>query len=303
MAVFIQSFKFTTEMPADELWKTRIGHVSGSSLKNIKVSPLHFMEAEKAEPTPAKIFGSMYHKFILEQNDFENKYFVFNERAILEKLLGEGAKSPRSTNAYKEWHEAQMNQAQGKEMIDLQTLEVLKKMKDRLFRHRYCYSLLNNGEAEKSFYCTVNTFDGKETNVIMRPDYLKYQKHAVIELKTSIDASKEEFPKQCVNFDYHISAALYKDFMERISGDNVPWSFFFIVQETKAPYAFNIFEASAQFIAQGWYECEQLIMLYNQCRENNHWPGYQVWCQNQYGINEISLPPWGIKDLTFYNHK
>jgi len=99
----------------------------------------------------------MYHKFILEHNDFYNKYFVLDESPILEKLIGEGAKSPRY-NAYKEWHDAQMNQAQGKEILDLQTLDRLEKMKDKLFRHRYCYSLLNNGEAEKSFYCQCQYF-------------------------------------------------------------------------------------------------------------------------------------------------
>ena len=301
MEDFIKLFQFTTEQPEGEDWKIRLGHVSGSALKKIKISPAHFIEEEKPEPTPALIFGKAYHKYILEPDDFENKYFVFDERDIIEKLLGEGAKSPRATNAYKEWHQAQIDKANNKEFIDLSVIDQLKKMKEKLFRHRYAYSLLNNGQAEQSYYCNIKTFDEKEVKVIMRLDYLKPQKRAIIELKTSADAGKDAFPRQCVEYDYHISAALYKDFMGKISGNE--WTFFFIVQETKAPYAFNIFEASTQFIAQGRYEYEQLIMLYSQCVENNLWPGYQVFCQNIYGINELNLPAWGIKDLTFYNHK
>jgi hypothetical protein len=300
---FIKSFSFTTQMPDDESWKLRNGHISASALKDLKVSPLHFIEKEKLEPTPALIFGRAYHKYILEPSQFEQDYFVFDERNILEKLLGEGAKSPRATNAYKEWHEAQLIKAEGKEIIDLPTLDKLEQMKKRLFRHRYAYSLLNNGEAETSLYCTIETMDNKTVKLIMRPDYLKTQKRVVVELKTAIDASKEGFPKACAEFDYHIQAAIYKDLMEKVTGSDQPWDFYYVVQETKAPYAFNIFEASAKYIAQGRYEYEQLILLFNQCIENDSWPGYQVWCQNQYGINEINLPPWGIKDLTFYNHK
>ena len=304
---FIREFQFTDIWPGDPKvpndWQTRTGHVSGSALKKMKESPTHFIEEEKKEPTDAMIFGSAYHCYILEPSEFDKKYFVFDEQDILDKLITEGAKSPRATNAYKEWNQAQLIRAEGKIMIDMVTMDVIKKMKDRLFSHRYTAQLLTNGVAEKSFYITIKTSEDKEVKIIMRTDYLKMQKRAVIELKTTKDASKEGFPKECANFDYQIPAAMYKDFMEKISGDEIPWSFFFIAQETSAPYAFNIFEASGQFISVGRYEYELLMMLYLQCKENNKWPGYQVWCQNRFGINEINLPPWAIRDLAFYNHK
>lgn len=306
---FIKSFSYTDIWPGNKEtpneWQTRTGHVSGSALKLLKQSPAHFIEPKDPddEETKAKLFGSAYHCFILEPLKFEEKYFIFDDRDIIEKLIGEGSKNPRNTNAYKEWKDAQLSFAQGKIMIDLETKKVLEAMKSRLFSHRYVAQLLSDGEAEKSFYCTLNTMDDKEVKVIMRTDYLKWKKRAVIELKTTKDASKEGFPKECGQYDYHISSALYKDFMELIQGDGIPWSFFFIAQESKKPYAFNIFEASAQFIAQGRYEYEQLIMLFNQCKENNKWPGYQVWTQNRFGVNEINLPNWAVQDLTFYNHK
>lgn len=303
---FITGFNHTTDETifyTDPDWKSRKGHVSASALKKIKVSPSHFIEEEKKEQTDAMVFGSAYHKFILEPDKFEMEYFVFDDRDIIEKLLGEGAKNPRATNAYKEWSSVQLSYAQGKTMIDLQTKEALEKMKDRLMSHRYVRNLLNDGQPEQSFYCTLNTMNDNSTKIILRTDYLKWQKRAVIELKTTQDASKEGFPKECANYDYHIQAALYSDIMEMISGHEFPWTFFFIAQETKSPYAFNIFEASPQFIAQGRYEYEQLILLYQQCRDNDKWPGYQVWCENKFGINNLDLPKWAIRDLSFFNHK
>lgn len=305
---FITGFKFTETWPGDKEnpndWQLRNGHVSASALKRLKISPAHFIEEEKKEKTDALIFGGAYHCFILEPEKFNKEYFVFDERDILEKLIGEGAKSPRATNAYKEWKDAQLSFAQGKTMIDLDTFETLEIMKERLLSNRYIRQLLSDGEPEKCFYCTVKSMDDKETNIIIKPDFLKYKKRAVIELKTAIDASKDGFPRACAEFDYHIQAALYADFMSFIDPDPIyPWSFIYIVQESKRPYAYNLFEASPQYLAQGRYEYEQLIMLFNQCKENNRWPGYQVWTQNRFGINELNLPKWGIQDLTFYNHK
>lgn len=301
---FIKSFEYSTTFnELDQDWKTREGHISASALKRLKISPSHFIEQEKPEKTEALIFGGAYHCFILEPEKFAERYFVFDERDIIEKLLGEGAKSPRATNAYKEWKDAQFSFAQGKEMIDLETKIKLEKMKERLLSSRYIAQLLSDGEPETAFYCKVKTMDDKESNIVFKPDFLKYKKRAVIELKTAIDASKEGFPRACAEFDYHIQAAIYTDFMDFIQPGVSSWSHYYIVQETKSPYAFNLFEASPQYLAQGRYEYEQLILLYNQCRENKRWPGYQVWCPNRFGINELDLPKWGIKDLTFYNHK
>lgn len=308
MEDFIKSFDYVDVWPGGDKynpndWNLRTGHVSATALKKLKISPAHFIEEEKPEVTDAMIFGRAYHCYVLEPTKFEKDFFVMDETDILEKLRGEGAKSPRATNAYKEWMSAQMAMAQNKTLIDTSTYEVLKKMKNRLLSHRYTSQLLTNGEAERSFYCTVRIMEGFEIKVIVKPDYLKPTKRAVIELKTTQDASKEGFPKECANYDYQIQAAMYKDFMEQIEGSGMPWSFYFIAQETKAPYAFNIFEASGQFIAAGKYEYEMLMLLFQQCKENGEWPGYQVWTQNRFGINEINLPPWGIRDLAFYNHK
>ena len=300
---FIKSFSYVENFPDTPEWKTRIGHVSASALKNLKISPAHFLEPEKVEPTPAMAFGSAYHTYILQPELFDKEYFVFDERDIIEKLIGEGAKSPRATNAYKEWKDAQFSFAQGKTMIDLETMDKLQKMKKRLMDHLYTRQLLSDGEPEKSFYCTIETFEGDSINVTMRTDFLKYKKRAIIELKTAIDASKDEFPKACANFDYQIQAAIYTDFMELITGKEFPWTFIYIVQESRSPYAFNLFEASPQYLAQGKYEYEQLMMLYAYCRKENRWPGYQVWCQNRFGINQLDLPKWAIRDLTYYTHE
>jgi exodeoxyribonuclease VIII len=138
--------------------------------------------------------------------------------------------------------------------------------------------------------------------VKFKPDHVNDNKKIIVDLKTTKDASKEGFPKVAGDLSYHIQAAFYSDMMEKIAGDDLSYKFFFIAQEKKKPYAFNIFESSPQFISQGRFEYEMLLQLYKYCTENNTWPGYQVWCQNKYGILELRLPAWAIKDLAYYDH-
>jgi exodeoxyribonuclease VIII len=161
--------------------------------------------------------------------------------------------------------------------------------------------LLTNGIAERGIIGELETGIGK-IGVKLIPDYRKDIKHLVVELKTTRDASLKGFSKDCGDYDYQIQAAFYKDIVELLFNDKREINFFFIAQEKFMPYAFNIFEASPQFISQGRYEYEMLLQLYKFCLDNNYWPGYQVWCQNKYGILELKLPAWSIKDLTYYDH-
>jgi exodeoxyribonuclease VIII len=174
-------------------------------------------------------------------------------------------------------------------------------MKERLFSHFYAKSLLINGRAEVGYVGVINTIFG-EIQAKFKPDYTKDIRHLVIDLKTCQDASVDGFTRSAAEYDMHIQAAFYADLLSKIEGEGREYTFIFIAQEKKAPFAFNIFEASQQFISQGRYEYEHLLQLYKFCQDNNRWPGYQVFCQNKYGINELKLPQWAIKSLDFYDH-
>lgn len=279
--------------------------ISYSGLKNLKKSPAHYRQY-KDEPaeveTDAMAFGSAYHMYILEPERFEAEYYVFDDDAIYQVLIGEGFKSPRSTKQYKEWQESEMRIIGDRKVIEKDEYKKIQDMKDRLMSHHYCRALLSKGQAEYSITGTLQTTEG-DINIKAKPDYVKSDKRFIIDLKTTFDASVDGFTRAAADNDYHIQAALYSDLMEMITNDGRGWTFFFIAQEKKKPYALNIFEASPQFIGQGRYEYEQLLKLYKMCIDSNKWPGYQVFCEWKSGNIELNLPKWAIKELTFYNHK
>src|SRR5574344_1079999 len=96
---FIKSANLQRYLSADKQYHDDKEYISVSGLKKIKVSPAHYKEAEKVEPTEAMIFGSAYHCFILEPERFENEYYIFDDRSICEALIGDGYKSPCATKS------------------------------------------------------------------------------------------------------------------------------------------------------------------------------------------------------------
>lgn len=300
-STFIKSVNMIEFKGSDEEYHANKEHISASAIKRLKVSPLHYKEQEKIKETDALLFGSAYHCFILEPDKFKDKYYIFDDSVVCGALIANGAKSPRATNDYKAWYKGEVSFSDGKILIDKADYDTLMAMKSRLMNHPYVNMLLKDGRNEVSYMGEVKT----ECGIIkakIKPDHINEGKKIIVDLKTCIDASIYGFSRHAAELDYHIQASFYSDIMEKITGDDRAYTFFFIAQEKKAPYAFNLFESSPQFISQGRYEYEMLLQLYKYCIDNNKWPGYQVFCQNRYGINELKLPNWATKDLTYYTY-
>lgn len=289
-------------------WREKNTYISKSGLIRIKESPDHYRNGEPFVETAEILFGRMCHCYIFQPEKFKEEYYVFDEQVAIDAMIakanadGRDIQKPRATKEYKEWYEGQMQLAKGKILIDREQYDKLRAMKDKLMQHPYANILISKGIPERGLIGELDTMAGK-IGIKLIPDLRNDNKRICIEYKTTVRASKKDFPKEAANYDYHIQAALYSDMLELFYNDNRPVKFIFIAQEKRKPYGFNIFEASPKFIAQGRYEYEMLLQLYKYCLDNDYWPGYQVFCPNKYGILDLDLPAWAINDLTYYDHK
>ena len=274
---------------SNEFYHSQPG-ISASGLKLIKQSPAHYDQREFKE-TDATRFGTLYHTFIFENARFYTDYTVIDESARPDQKHG------MTAMANKAWLESFTNP------VTAATHEQLKAMRKVLFAHPYAKALLTKGESEHSYYCDIDIGANKRIDVRFRPDNVRHDKRIVVDLKTAQDASEDGFKKASANFEYQIQAALYSDLMELVMDQPLGYDFFFVAQEKVVPYAFNIFQASPQFRSVGRYEYELLLMLYAYCEETGNWPGYQIFCQNRFGVNELDLPNWAVKELEYFTHK
>lgn len=301
-STFIKSVNIQEFNGTDQEYHSDKAYISASGMNKLKESPAHLKEAEEnPEETEAMQFGSAYHLYNLQKDKFEDEYYIFDDSGIYSVLIGEGFKSPRGTKQYKEWMESEMRLVGDRKSISKDWMSRIKGMNEKLMRYPYVRMLLAGGINEQGYKGTIETEAGT-IQVKFKPDHINEGKKFIVDLKTAKSASKKGFTKAAGEMSYHIQAAFYADLMEKINGDNRAYTFFFIAQEKTPPYAFNIFESSPQFISQGRFEYEMLLQLFKYCTDNNHWPGYQIWCENKYGILELKLPAWAIEDLTYYDH-
>ena len=299
----ILSINFSAFNGADNDYHNAKDFISASALKEYKKSPAHYwmMRNEKKEDTDALIFGGAYHCLVLQPELFEKDYFVFDDSTIYDVLIGEGYKSPRSTNQYKDWKEAEMCKANGKITLSAEDYGKMLRMKDVLMSHSYARKLLSGGLAEQGYMGEIEIESGKILAKI-KPDYQKSNGKLIVDLKTCMDASVDGFTRHAADLNYHIQAAFYSDVLEKYYNDGMGRTFIFIAQEKTSPFLFNIYECSPDFINQGRYEYHQLLKLHKYCLDKDTFPGYQIFTASRYGIQELNLPNWANKELNFYKH-
>lgn len=252
--------------------------ISASDLKKMMKSMAtwkYSKENPEEGDTPAFKFGRAYHKFCLEPYDFDNEWIV----------------SPKFDRRTKEGKEAAAKfekDAEGKEVIDEETYQILVEMREALYKTPYVKKLIY-GEHEKSFFWT----DAK-TGIPCkcRPDsYGEFgSQKIIVDLKTCSDAETSVFMRDAIRFGYDIQAAHYVDGMENISNEN--YSFVFIAQEKTAPYLVNVLQADDYFMQNGRKVRDSLLETYMKCIELDEWPGLMGFAEDKTYIQSLSVPEW-----------
>jgi exodeoxyribonuclease VIII len=242
--------------------------ISKSKLDLIHRSPAHY-KAEvdnPSEPTPAMVWGQMYHSLILTPDVFSQTYAVLEDK--IDKRTKEGKQ------LWEDWQAANA----GLIAIDRPTMTELNAMRDALMSHSLASAALTGGLAEQSHFATI---DGVECKA--RPDYVTGD--MMTDLKTCVDARADAFSKATWNFRYHVQGAFYPDVYESATGDKIA-RFLLVAQEKTRPYAVNVFVADETMLDQGRREYLDDLSAYRECLELDVWPAYLE------QVQALILPVW-----------
>ena len=109
---------------------------------------------------------------------------------------------------------------------------------------------------------------------------------AIVDLKTTKDASPEAFGRSCFNFAYHAQAAFYSDGYEAATGRALP--FVVIAVETTAPFTVQPYRVPEEVIDMGRELYWQWLDRLDLCRRESRWPGYGD------GELPLTLPRWAM---------
>lgn len=248
--------------------------ISRSALWKLRDSPEKFKWAmEHPEPpTPALIFGQVFHKLALEPLDFGTEFAV---APAIDRRTKDGKA------AWAEFTAA----AAGKTVIDQQIFDKASEMVCALYRAPFVKKLLDGAHELPLFWTDEMT--GESCKV--RLDALSEVdgQPIIVDLKTTADASTDGFMRSAVKYGYDFQAAMYSEGYTQNYGEKP--LFVFIAVEKEPPYSVNILQADEALVNRGYDIYRELIGVYHDCKVSGNWYGYLGAYQV---INNLALPSW-----------
>jgi hypothetical protein len=270
---FTGIFKFS-----DEVYHHGIGIAKGK-LDQFHKSPLKYYHNHcnlsiENKPEAFKI-GEMVHQLILEPEKSRAK-FVSDEQIY--KDSGES----RATKAYKT-KKAEL-ELSGKYLIQACDYDMAYTMAKNVLSHEKLQNILQNGLAERCVYAI-----DPETGLVMRckPDYLLLSDGINFDLKTTADASLEEFQRSIWTYRYYVQAAYY-NYVCTLAAQKEFSSFIFGCLEKEEPFDIALYYMDMGAICKGEEDMRKDLNAYANCVESDKFPGYSR------DIEAISLPFWAF---------
>ena len=232
------------------------------------------IDGNKRKETPALAFGTAAHMFCFERELLPSTYWVFDDAAKVAEI---GGAKPRNTSAYQLWKAEQLQANAGKISLDPDDLSDLQGIQASFSAHPIIAEYLALPHtAEHVLYGTILGVD-----VQCKCDYLT--DGAIIDLKTTEDATEYAVTRSIKKYRYDVQDALYAEIYRQNYGT---WPrFIFAFVEKTAPYLCELYELSEFDREQAHEKYRDNIRTYIECMESGNWHGINKTPQ----INEICL--------------
>jgi exodeoxyribonuclease VIII len=223
-------------------------------------------------------FGTAFHAIAEEaatgNSSFSSRYARMPEGIDRRTKAGQAA-----------WADFEMSN-EGKQTLKADEWDRLHFMRDALMANPVMKILLMSpGEFEQSFFAH-DPVTGELLKA--RPDWNSHGDGIIVDFKSSIDASREEFSRTAYNYGYHVQPGFYID-VANVLRSSAYDTFLFCVVESERPFAVQCFEPTEELVRRGREQYRHDLDLYHRCRKANHWPGYPV------EIQTLELPRWAAK--------
>lgn len=150
------------------------------------------------------------------------------------------------------------------------------RLQEAAHSHSIVADLLSEGAPEVSVYADVDGMRMRSREDWMRDEF-------IVDIKTTQDASPEEFSKSAWNFGYHIQAYHYLRMREALGGNA---RFLFVCLETVEPYDVAVYEPDENMIGQGRRDWLRGVSAYRTAQESGEYAGHPV------EVQTLELPRW-----------
>lgn len=246
-----------------------------SSLRHMARSPAHYRHAlvTPREDTPALKRGRGVHSAVLEPEKFAKDYVRWDG----------GRRAGKEWTAFQEEHA-------GREILTEDEYAECMAIAAAVLGDPIAARYVSKGKAEQTVkwtreWPTLGGLAGYGMACKGRMDFVA-DCGALVDLKTTRDASPGGFGRAVVNFTMHAQAAFYSDGYEAMTGHRLP--FMLVAVENVAPYAVVVYQVPEEILELGREHYVELLERLHRCRETNEWPGYSDTEQ------QLTLPAWAM---------
>ena len=234
---------------------------SNSSLGWLYKSPRYYKwmkDTGGPEPTAAMNEGSVVHCLILEPDEFNKRYWMFNKEERPDRTKTMAAKEN------KEWAAELEIKNNGKEKITVEQHQNLQNVAQEVMR--IAGDLIEAATEKEKIVLW------EKTGIDMKAKIDGFHEDFLFDIKTTTNANVEAFQRKAFwDYQYHRQAAVYLDGASDglFLGDK---DFYFIAVEKTPPYLVSIHKVSDHTVALGMNQYLELLELLKECRRKNHWP-------------------------------
>jgi hypothetical protein len=257
-----------------------VERLNWSRLKWMSKSPAHFRHIceNPEEETDARKLGHCVHLSLFEPERFASSVATW----IGGRRYG------------KEWDRF-CDEHQGQTILTAAEYQKCVAIADAVRRNRLAAPYLRGGSAEVSVFwdhvvpsvseATEETLlGGYQVKCKGRLDYLTSS--AIVDLKSTRDASVVGFGREAWRLQYLAQAAYYQDGLTKVTGERLPYVI--IAAENIAPYAVSVFRVPDHFLEMGRDSYRSYLDTLDHCRRTNEWLEYVD------DVVELELPRYAL---------
>ena len=223
--------------------KTGKNYLSYTSVKTALDDMVKFelyVQGKWNKKTEALSFGSVYDCLLFTPDEFDKRFSVFDDAAIVESI---DSKNPRATKEYKEWKVKFNEESIGKDSVSLEDYQRAIDLISRIMETD-CWEYLQ-GDYQKE----VQGFIG---DIPVRGFLDCLGDGFVSDSKTT--RSIGSFKRDVFSFGYDIQAYIYMTLAQQKE-------YYWVAQDTSYPYTPAVFKATESTINGGKYKFERAVQI------------------------------------------
>ena len=262
---------------------------SSSQLRKMRRSAAHCKAyREEDDSSDSMDLGSAVHLAILEPERYEEEVAIAGDCETKFKSGKKGGQPCGASGKYLrngQWYCGRHDPGddEGEAFDGYVVSESAELVASAIKGHPTAAALLSSGVSE------VVALWKEECLCKARIDNWRDDLSTIVDLKTTRDASKDEFQRTIWHRGYFQQLAFYGRGL-RALGKEVE-SYVIVAAETSPPYAVAVYELDITTVNAGRRLNDDLLPEFAACHKESVWPGYSE------DLQEIGLPHWALKKL------